>query len=349
MFKELITHQLSISPIFVMDAHRFQPRYNKLRFQQIAHEVILNPNVQMTEDNLKDFSIVIFGSTLHSYDFVVIEDELKLNTPSYQQMFSVLKKIRQVLMDLDTFPIPEKLKVFCEVDWQVMRGQLEQGTFNMGRFFDFIRDIFEIQVSLLRVPLRECQFREIFASIWESMEPVLTKTPFQCPETVSFTLSQSYRMCVLLKIDSLNKEFRSASVLLENKGVEWERLNFQERIQEGLNTTERTGALAGQIVKHMIQKTPCVLKSFLEEKNDETTKIAHAMMFLELLPKQNLFLNLPETLYLDQEKISLFQKRILHFAAVTNICFRFKTNACLGFLYSKVITSFLFIFLTLIE
>jgi hypothetical protein len=327
-----------------MDVYRSELQFKKLRAQHIAHEINLNPQVQIQEDTLEEFSIVIFGYTYQSYDFVMVEEELKAHTPRYTKMILVLKTIRATIHNIASVSTVRELKTLEAIDLESFYEKLEQGMLNMGHFCRLIESMYQIQLRLLQLPAREAQCQELLSSIQDKMRPVsMEAAVHKHPEAVSFALHKIYKICIYLRIDALNSEFHRASAFFSgHKGVEWERRNFYGRLEEGLNTTEKTEAMIGKAVESMVNKTPDVLKCFLEKRDDETAKIAHVMMMLDLLPKQNLLWNLPETLYLDQEKMFFFQKRILHFAAVTNICLRFKTNASLGYLYTKVLAVYSF-------
>ena len=237
------------------------PIYNlpgMINHERLAHELLLNPNFQLRAVGDLDSLHRIRNSFQDGFWRSVAEDLLSI-PPVYNRVLRVLREIND---GVDEFrgpaPLQRNIGIIAPgsdevenlvvppsdennpargivVDFDALLLQLANGAFGWDDCKGLVGGFVETIAAL--EPAGEQEVLAQWAEVSLAMD---SATPEEQPATLCRALQFLMDRITIMRIESANQRLRTIAPVVTNHGVEYERYKFQDSLDRGAITLERT-------------------------------------------------------------------------------------------------------------
>jgi hypothetical protein len=225
--------------------------------EQLAHELLLDPAFQLDEsggcsvDNpvfhriRESFHAVSFPLLSRTFPHKVIlrgpqafwdslVDDLRLATPCYVRVLRVLAEIRDGIKDLAGAREAGALDEAVDLDF--IKQQAEAGLYDWTSCTKLVSSIVEI-IQRIQAPKRDDETKAKWTEVSAAMQAAtMEEHPRAFCKALEFLLDRVNAM----RIDAANARLRLIAPVIKDHGVDYERGKFQDKLNDGSLTTERT-------------------------------------------------------------------------------------------------------------
>ena len=262
----------------------------RLTQEQTAHELLLDPTFHF-DVSLLCTSENIMYETVEREFFDSIEKELRLDPPLYVRFFKVLEEICSGLHDLST-----DCGILELVDLAFVKQQTEAGLYtwpSTQKLFTAIADVIQRIQSPKRV--------QETASMWHALQAVDVKDQQQIPTALCHHAQFFLNRLNVMRLDRANTHLSLLVPTMMLHGVDYEREQFDKKLQNGTLTLERTTAWIHRAITHP--------QDVLAGSNAAYVQV-HTHAVLSLITGQDQLTpdTCPETLLLDVKHLSSLQR-----------------------------------------
>ena len=229
-----------------------------INHERLAHELLLNPNFQLRAVGDLDSLHRIRNSFQDGFWRSVAEDLLSI-PPVYNRVLRVLREIND---GVDEFrgpaPLQRNIGIIAPgsdevenlvvppsdennqaqgivVDFDALLLQLANGAFGWDDCKGLVAGFVETIVAL--EPAGEEEVLAQWAEVSLAMD---SATPEEQPATLCRALQFLMDRITIMRIESANQRLRTIAPVVTNHGVEYERYKFQDSLDRGAITLERT-------------------------------------------------------------------------------------------------------------
>lgn len=281
---------------------------SKIINEQLAHELLLNPSFQLDENNIccninpiyKKISDIFHKSFWNS-----LNDDLNLSKPCYTKVIRIIKEIYDSIVDISHFSNnKETLNNIKTIDIEHITKEIESDNYNWDNNIQLFNFIITIILKL------QCQHRNEETKIkWND---ILLSIHSSKQEDKSKIICQALKLFLdlinTIRIDYANKRLQLIAPVIKIHGVNYEKSKFQDKLDKGTITIERTYNWINNILQKEISSNNIDITSVIED-NTKTFIHIHTTAFMSLITDftQINKENCPETLLYDVPHISSIQ------------------------------------------
>ena len=313
-FDEQLQLQLIDNDV-VHDTNIIYPEFSVKNNEQLAHELLLDPNFQITEN----YNNPIFNhiNELFNQSFWnTLEDDLKLETPSYVRILKVLQEIRDGLNIMHGCSRIEHMLHVVNIDY--IRQKLEANTYTWNNCNDLILSIVNV-IQHTESPQRKQNTTEKWTLIKQELTDAYENISNQ-PVIFCKTLKFLFDSVNNIRFDVANYRLRNIAPVIKDHGVDYERSKFQDKLNNGELTLERTENWIHVNLKNEILIKEIELSHLIEGNPNAYTNL-HAASMLSLITNETVFNveTCPETLLLDVNRLSLYRQEYEYIITSTTI------------------------------
>ena len=267
--------------------------------EQLAHELLLDPTFQLDESGGCSVENPVFHrirASFHQAFWDSLADDLRLATPCYVRVLRVLAELRDGLNDLGAAPMDQGV---IDLDW--IRQQAEAGAYDWGRCRALVAAIVGV-VQRMQSPRRD----EETAGRWAALDGrMAAAAPVEHPAVFCAALEFLLDRVNAMRIDAANARLRLISPVIRDHGIDYERGKFQDKLNDGTLTLERTTAWITETVRQEVD-----LDGLLHGRAEPFVRVHTASMVrlvtttAQAAPTVE---TVPETLQLDVHRLCLMQ------------------------------------------
>eukprot|EP00960_Hanusia_phi_P033657 750577-Hanusia_phi.AAC.2 len=281
--------------------------------EQLAHELLLDPAYQFTEDNsgyLDDKSLGDVRDTFREVYWNSLVDDLKLQPPCYTRGIKIIAKVRDGLLDV----MPNQSVTLREqIDTGLIHQLLQQTGFDWVSCVNLLHGI----VGFVLEATKDTQRREEVARCWESLKQELISAQEEhYPEQFCRGLEHVMRMVNNLRVYRANLRLRNITSVISQHGIDFMQSNLRKLYSKSENSLDRTKAWFHDYLKRMTESGKSVTNLSKEECQN-----LHHMMILDLVfaPTPVTQATCPETLAFDWKRLQDFHNEAHYHAVVSAI------------------------------
>ena len=299
--------------------------------EQLAHELLLDPTFQLDESGGCSVENPVFHrirESFHQAFWDSLVDDLRLATPCYVRVLRVLAEIRDGINDLAGSR--EAGSISEAVDLDFIKQQAEAGLYTWVNCLRLIGSIVEV-IQRVQAPKRDEETKARWKLIDQGMHDASSEEqPRAFCKALEFLLDRVNAM----RIDAANARLRLIAPVIKDHGIDYERGKFQDKLNDGSLTLERTQVLCYIVlIVHIYRirfasKANCILQAWirlnlrrevaskavdletlLEGKASSFVHVHSAAMLALVADQMTIKPDIcPETLLFDVHRISLLQR-----------------------------------------
>ena len=161
-------------------------------------------------------------------------DDLRLAAPCYVRVLRVLAEIRDGISDLAGGRESGGLSEALDLDH--IKGQVEKGLYGWDSCTSLIAGIVAV-IQRVQLPRRDEETRAKWKELGQAMQDAAgEERPRALCKGLEFLLDRVNAM----RIDAANARLRLIAPVIKDHGVDYERGKFQDKLDNGTLTLERT-------------------------------------------------------------------------------------------------------------
>ena len=271
--------------------------------EQLAHELLWNPRFQLDESGGCEAENPVFHKireSFHKAFWDSLVDDLQLARPCHARVLKVLEEIHSGLREIVGPRSAFTLDV--TVDIEFIRRYAETGEYNWESCCGLIRSITHVIRSSQTTARRE----ETEAK-WQAVRATMDAAgaedqPRAFCSALEFLLDRVNAM----RIDAANLRLRLIAPVIVDHGIDYERGKFQDKLNDGSLTLERTQQWIRATLARVLQSSQMTLESILENSSH-----IHTAGILKLVTEPSEPISqetCPETLRMDVHRINAFRQ-----------------------------------------
>lgn len=286
----------------------------KITTEQLAHELLLNPNFQLDKSNGCSVENPIFQrikETFHQAFWDSLVDDLKLSRPSYTRVLRVLKEICDGTNEL------AGINVLSEnVDLEFIKQQAEANLYTWDNCKNLISSIVE-SIQNTQMPKRN----EETKLLWDKINEKLATVPIEeQPRTFCKALEFLLDRVNTMRIDAANARLELIVPVIKEHGIYYERSKFQDKIDNGSLTLERTQNWIRSNLRREIMLKNERLEDLLDGKDSAFINIHSSAIISLIIDNDNIKEDkCPETLLFDVHRLAMLQQEFQYIVKSTII------------------------------
>lgn len=269
--------------------------------EQLAHELLLDPTFQLDESGGCSVENPVFHrirESFHQAFWDSLVDDLKLAEPCYVRVLRVLCEIRDGIHDL----AGSRGNLDDVMDMDHIKYQTDHRLFTWNSCRQLVAAIVSI-IQRVQSPKRDNETKAKWELIAKSMDEEPGPRVF-C-KALEFLLDRVNAM----RIDAANARLRLIAPVVTDHGVDYERGKFQDKLNDGTLTLERTTAWIQHTVEREVKEEKSITLDGLLSGSAAAFVHTHSTAMLALVTgplhiKPELC---PETLLFDVYRLSLLQ------------------------------------------
>jgi len=294
--------------------------------EQLAHELLMDPTFQLDESGGCSVENPVFHrirESFHQAFWDSLVDDLKLATPCYVRVLRVLSEIRDGISDLAGSR--EAGSIAEAVDLSYINQQAEAGLYDWDSCQKLVSTIVAI-VMRVQAPKRDDETKAKWKEVEKRMKDAQSEDqPRELCKALEFLLDRVNAM----RIDAANARLRLIAPVIKDHGIDYERGKFQDKLNDGTLTLERTTSWINDAVSELVTGRHDVLHRLLEGEPSEFVKV-HCEAVLSIVTERKIAPRaeaVPETLMMDIARLQNMRKEFDYIAeaatvmvAVTSVC-----------------------------
>eukprot|EP00291_Cryptomonas_curvata_P028949 CAMPEP_0172213412 /NCGR_PEP_ID=MMETSP1050-20130122/37578_1 /TAXON_ID=233186 /ORGANISM="Cryptomonas curvata, Strain CCAP979/52" /LENGTH=610 /DNA_ID=CAMNT_0012894241 /DNA_START=380 /DNA_END=2212 /DNA_ORIENTATION=+ len=275
--------------------------------EQLAHELLLDPGFQLDEGGGYCSDNPVFHrirQSFHQAFWDSLVDDLKLAPPCYVRVLRVLAEIRDGIVDL-AGSSEWSGRIGEAVDLGFIKEQAELGLYGWDCCMRLIGSILAV-IQRVQAPRRDDETRARWRQVGQAMQEATGEDqPRAFCTALEFLLDRVNAM----RIDAANARLRLIAPVIKDHGVDYERGKFQDKLNDGSLTLERTRAWIRECLWHEVAAKAVGLAGLLSGQASAYASIhSAAMLALVADPAPLRADRCPETLLFDVHRLSLLQR-----------------------------------------
>ena len=205
--------------------------------EQLAHELLLDPAFQLDESggcSVENPAFHRIRESFHQAFWDSLVDDLRLAAPCYARVLRVLAEIRDGISDLAGGRESGGLSEALDLDH--IKGQVEKGLYGWDSCTSLIAGIVAV-IQRVQLPRRDEETRAKWKELGQAMHAAASEErPRVLCKGLEFLLDRVNAM----RIDAANARLRLIAPVIKDHGVDYERGKFQDKLDNGTLTLERT-------------------------------------------------------------------------------------------------------------
>jgi hypothetical protein len=276
----------------------------RLDTEQIAHELLLDPQFQLAPYEPSDADSPVFSrvrAEFHRAFWDGVTADLRRTPPCYAGVLRVMAEVREGMLEVAADTPAATIEAAIDLDsiaTRVVLGALP---------WSDVRDLVGGIVSLMRSMQEPPRANETMA-LWHTLGArILEAPPQEQPSVLSATLEFLVNRANTMRIDTANARLRRIAPIIRDHGVDYERGKFSEKLLAGGLTLDRTTAW----IKRALQRAPGadLLPDVIAGKPDAFVRVLDAAMLSLIVDPEPLTGDtVPETLLLDTQRLALIRR-----------------------------------------
>ena len=285
--------------------------------EALAHELLLDPRFQLDESGGCSVENPIFHrirESFHQAFWDSLVDDLKLpHAPCYVRVLRVLAEIRDGIADLAGGR--EAGAIAEAVDLEYIRQQAEAGAYGWDSCVGLIGTIVGV-VQRVQAPKRDEETKAKWKDVHACLERAASgeERPRAFCRALEFLLDRVNAM----RIDAANARLRLIAPVIKDHGVDYERGKFQEKLDEGALTLERTEAWIRKTMHTEVASDRVDLEALICGTATSFVRVhSAAMLALVTAPEKIAAASVPETLLFDVHRIAKLQREFQYQVTAT--------------------------------
>ena len=278
--------------------------------EQLAHEVLLDPSFQLTEEGDADDSATqLVRATFLRAFWDGLADDLQLDPPCYARVLRVLAEIRDGLAGVSS--PAEKDAILEMVDLEFIKQQTDEGLYSWEDCITLLASV----VSLIRQVQSDSR-KPSTASGWQELESELTGADISAqPKLLCRCLEFLLGRVNALRTDSANARLRRIAPMIRDHGTEYERGKFSDKLSRGVLTLEHTTAWLRCSLTQLSTQHPDIFAAILQGSSSAFVR-AHTAAVMDLIVGDSAMVSKqaswPETLQLDLRRMRDFAAEFIY-------------------------------------
>ena len=272
--------------------------------EQLAHELLLDPTFQLDESGGCSVENPVFHrirESFHTAFWDSLVDDLTLAHPCYVRVLRVLCEIRDGISDLAGSRMGGPLDEAMDMDF--IKQQADAGLYGPESCRQLMVSILSV-IQRVQMPKRD----EETKTKWQVVADAMDTEPG--PRTFCKALEFLLDRVNAMRIDAANARLRLIAPVIKDHGVDYERGKFQDKVNDGTYTLERTTAWIASTVGAEVTSNKAVELSALREGSAAAFVHVHSAAMLALVTspidvKPDLC---PETLLFDVHRLAQLQQ-----------------------------------------
>ena len=214
--------------------------------EQLAHELLVDPTFQLEEGGGCGAESAAFRrirEPFHQAFWDSLVDDLRLATPCYARVLRVLAEIRDGIRELAGSR--EAGGVGEAVDLDFIRQQAEAGLYTWDSCRRLVAAVVGV-IERVQAARRDEETRARWKQVEQGMHDASAEgRPRALCGALEFLLERVNAM----RIDAANARLRLIAPVIRDHGVDYERGKFQDKIDDGSLTLERTQVRAVRLLR----------------------------------------------------------------------------------------------------
>jgi hypothetical protein len=316
--EQRLTNTLPVTPATNVGVSTLPGRMTN---EQLAHELLVNPAFQLDESGGCHEENPVFHhirESFHQAFWDSLADDLRLAPPCYARVIRVLAEIRDGLKDLGGARV--RADEAIDIEW--IRQQADAGQYDWPSCRRLVGAIVEM-VRTMQAPQRDAETNDKWVAMNLRMEAAQQPgAEAQHPGVFCAGLEFLLERVNALRIDAANARLRLISPVIRDHGIDYERGKFQDKIDDGTFTIERTSAWITETLRKEVDGRSVTLEALAIGQAAAFVHV-HTMAMLGLVTTRR-FLPVradavPETLQLDVHRIGLMQAEFRYLTTASTL------------------------------
>ena len=285
--------------------------------EQLAHELLLDPTFQLSDDGSSSSESVVFHrirESFHNAFWDSLVDDLKLATPCFVRVLRVLAEISDGVRDLSGSL--EAGSITEAVDLDFIKQQAEAGLYGWGSCLGLVSAIVGV-IQRVQAPKRDVETKTLWDKVSQAMQSAaVEEQPKQLCKALEFLLDRVNAM----RIDAANARLRIIAPVVKDHGIDYERGKFQDKINDGTITEERTKQWISQSLRNGVASKKIELEDLIEGKSKDFIEVHNTGMISLVSGMAPVKTDIiPETLAMDSVRLSYMQREFTYLASVSAV------------------------------
>lgn len=284
--------------------------------EQLAHELLLDPNFQLDEDGGCGIENPVFHhirESFHKAFWDSLVDDLRLATPCYARVLRVLKEIYDGINDL--VGTREQINEIIDIDY--IKQQVESNLYTWDNCKNLISSIVGV-IQRTQAPKRNNETKTIWKEINTEMQEALdVNQPKVFCKALEFLLNRVNAM----RVDAANTRLRLISPVIKDHGIDYERGKLQDKINDGSLTLERTQGWVRVNLRREVTLKNIILDDLLKGTAASFVHV-HSSAMVSLISNQTTIKAdmCPETLLFDVHRLAMLQREFQYIVTSVTMC-----------------------------
>ena len=284
--------------------------------EQLAHELLLDPTFQLDESGGCSVENPVFHrirESFHQAFWDSLVDDLKLAVPCYVRVLRVLAEIRDGINDLAGSR--ESGSISEAVDLDFIKQQAEAGLYGWDNCKNLIAGIVHV-IQRVQAPKRDEETKAKWKEISHAMNDAAREEQHRAfCRGLEFLLDRVNAM----RIDAANARLRLIAPVIKDHGIDYERGKFQDKLNEGTLTLERTQSWIRAVLRSEVESKAVDLETLLEGRAASFVHV-HSAAMLALVSAPPIKPDLcPETLLFDVHRLAILQREFQYIVTAATI------------------------------
>jgi hypothetical protein len=213
----------------------------RLTNEHLAHELLFDADFQLEESGgLPNQAFDRIREQFHAAFWASLVDDLRASPPIYSRVARVLGEVRDGLADL----VCASYRIHEVVDVERITAAARAPGFAWAEQWGGCRALVDEIVFVIRksqAPKRDAELDAAFVPVRAGMAAA-AEGAMEHPVALCKALEFLLARVNLMRIDAANMRLRLIAPVVRDHGVDYERGKFQEKLDRGAITTERTAA-----------------------------------------------------------------------------------------------------------
>jgi hypothetical protein len=287
----------------------YMPLPGRMTNEQLAHELLLEPTFQLDEDGGFHLQNPIFRrirETFHQAFWDSLVDDLRLATPCYVRVLRVLAEIRDGVKDIATQWSTGAAAIDEAVDLDFIKAQAEAGRYTWTNCRNLIEAVVVV-IQRVQAAKRDEETRTLWAALAERMEHA---APAEQPRAFCAAIEFLLGRVNAMRIDAANTKLRLIAPVIKDHGVEYERGKFQDKLNDGVLTLERTTNWVRDTLRAELAAERLSLDDLLSGRPVDYLRVHYAGMVRLVTESDHPVVpaDCPETLSFDVHRITQMRR-----------------------------------------
>jgi hypothetical protein len=274
--------------------------------EQLAHELLLDPTFQLDESGGCSVENPVFHrirESFHQAFWDSLVDDLRLATPCYVRVLRVLAEIRDGISELagslQSGAIAEA------VDLDFIKQQAEAGLYGWESCKNLVASIVAV-IKRVQAPKRD---NETDAKWKENAKMMQEASADEQPRALCKALEFLLDRVNAMRIDAANARLRLIAPVIKDHGIDYERGKFQDKLNDGTLTLERTTAWIRKAVADVVWRKVVSKEDLVSGKASDFYSV-HFDAMLSLVASHDKITRdtSPETLLFDVHRLCMLQR-----------------------------------------